>query len=230
MNAFILDGNINSRSNLGLRITQPPVIPPARRIVDSIEVDGREGSLTILRGWEDVVFDLRAALLGSNLVSRWRTILPRILNAETIRFSNDADVFYQVKHVYVVPIERRMSGMSEYSITFTCAPFRYMRNVSPIIRTASGTLNNPGTVHSLPRIVVFGTGSRTLTINGRPIILNILSGSLTLDSQLKICHFGNVAQNNRMIGDFPVFNVGNNTITLGTGITRVEIEPRWRFV
>jgi len=62
------------------------------------------------------------------------------------------------------------------------------------------------------------------------IILNILSGSLTIDSELKTCFFGNVAQNQNMNGDFPVFNVGNNTITLGTGITRIEIEPRWRYI
>jgi phage-related protein len=99
-----------------------------------------------------------------------------------------------------------------------------------ITRTTSGTVTNPGTVYSLPRITVFGTGSRTLTINGKPTILNILSGGLVIDSELKTCHFGNVAQNNRMNGDFPVFNVGNNTVTLGTGITRIEIEPRWRHL
>jgi len=230
MNAFILDDSVNSRAALGLRITQPPVVPPARRIVSSIAVDGREGSLTILRGWEDVTFSLRAALIGTNLSARWRTTLARIFAASTIHLSNDPDVFYQIKHVRAVPMERRLSTLGEYQITFTCAPFRYMRGVTPITRTASGGLINPGTVHSLPRLVVHGTGSRTLTINGRPIVLNILSGHLTLDSELKICFFGNVAQNNRMTGDFPVFHVGNNTITLGTGITRVDIEPRWRYL
>jgi phage-related protein len=96
--------------------------------------------------------------------------------------------------------------------------------------TSSGTVVNPGTVYALPRIKVYGTGSRTLTINGRPIILNLLSGNLTLDSELKECSFGDAAQNNRMTGEFPVFDVGPNTITLGSGITKVEIEPRWRYL
>ena len=230
MNAFILNNTINSRTNLGLRITKPPVIPPTRRVVNTLDIDGREGSLTILRGWQDVSFELRVALLGDNHATRWRSMLPTILNATTIHFSNDSGVFYQVKHITATPHERRLSGMSEYTLTFTCAPFRYMRNVAMVTRTASGTLANPGTVHSLPRITVFGTGTRTLTINGRAIVLNLLQGNLTLDSALKICHFGNVAQNNRMVGDFPRFEVGSNTVTLGTGITRVEIEPRWRFM
>jgi len=230
MNAFILNGNINSRTNLGLRITEPPKVPPSRRIVDSIEMDGREGTLTIFKGWEDITFYMKAALMGANLQSRFRDILPQILNAKTIHFSNDTAVQFNIKHVHAGALERKLSSLHEFSLEFTCAPFRYIRNVAMISRTTSGTVSNPGSVYSLPRITVFGTGSRTLTINGKPIVLNILSGNLVLDSELRTCHFGNVAQNNRMTGDFPVLNPGNNTITLGTGITRVEIEPRWRFI
>ena len=54
LNAFILDGTINSRTDLGLRITQVPVIPTSERVIESIEVDGREGDLTLLKGWNDM--------------------------------------------------------------------------------------------------------------------------------------------------------------------------------
>ena len=230
MNAFILDNNINSRSDLGLRITEPPFVPPTKRIVESLFVDGREGTLTIPKGWEDVTFSMRVALLGTNLHSRYRDVLLAILNARTIYFSGDSGVYYNIKTVEAGPLERRLSSLYDFSLSLTCAPFRYVRDVSQVTMTASGNVTNLGTVYSLPKITVYGTGSRTLTINGKPIILNILSGSLTLDSELKECYYGNVAQNNRMNGDFPVFRVGNNTITLGTGITRVEIEPHWRHI
>jgi len=230
VNAFILNNTTNSRSALGLRITEPPVIPPAKRIVDSVSVDGREGTLTIPKGWEDVTFSMRAALLGTNLHSRYREVLATILNAKTIYFSGDSSVYYNIKKVEAGALERRLSSLHDFSLSFTCAPFRYVRNVSSVTMTASGNVTNPGTVYSLPKITVYGTGSRTLTVNGKPIILNILSGNLTLDSELKECYYGSVAQNNRMSGDFPIFNVGSNTITLGTGITKVEIEPRWRHI
>ena len=230
MNAFILNNTTNSRSALGLRITEPPVIPPTKRIVDLLSVDGREGTLTIPKGWEDVTFSMRAALLGNNLHSRYREVLATILNAKTIYFSGDSGVYYNIKTVEAGPLERRLSSLYDFSLSFTCAPFRYIRNVSQVTMTASGNITNPGSVYSLPKITVYGTGSRTLTVNGKPIILNILSGNLTLDSELKECYYGSVAQNNRMSGDFPVLNVGSNTITLGTGITKVEIEPRWRHI
>jgi phage-related protein len=230
MNAFILDNTINSRTDLGLRITQPPVAPISRQIVNSIPVDGREGTLTILRGWEDMRFIFRAALLGNDFHRRFREILPSILQAKTIYFSNDSDVFYNIKTANATPMEQKMVTLYEFTLSFTCSPFKYIRNVAPITLTASGSVTNLGTVHSLPKITAFGTGSQTLTINGNGVTLNILQGSLTIDSELKTCHFGNVAQNNRMQGDFPIFEVGNNTVAFGGGITKLEIEPRWRHI
>jgi phage-related protein len=230
MNAFVIDGNINSRSGLGLRITEPPVLPVTSRIADSIMVDGREGTLTVLKGWEDVTLDMKAALLGSDIATRWREVLPVLLAAGTVSLSTDPDVYCRVKRAVVGEMRMRLARLGEFQLTFICSPFRYLTDVPTLTLTSSGTVTNPGTVYSLPRIKVYGTGTRTLTINGKPIILNILSGSLTLDSELKECSFGDAAQNNRMTGDFPVFEVGNNTVTLGSGITKAEIEPRWRYL
>jgi phage-related protein len=230
MNFFVLDNTFNSRSE-GLRTTALPIIPTSQRIVNNIPVDGREGTLTNLRGWEDLPIRIMTGLIGKNLYNRFRNMLPHIQNAKTLYFSGDSDVYFKVKSTRVDVLERRLQSLYEFSILFNCLPFRYIRNVPPITLTASGTVVNIGTVFSRPKITVYGTGSgRTLTINGRQIVLNILQGSLTVDSELMNCHFGNVAQNTQMQGDFPVLEVGLNTITLGTGITSVVIEPRWRHL
>jgi phage-related protein len=230
MNYFVINEILNSRTDLGLRITQPPVVPPSQRIVQSIDVDGREGSLTILKGWADVEFSLGVAVIGQDVRALWRTVLPQILSAGAIYFSNDTAVFYKIKRIKAGALEMKLSRLGECQLTFICSPFKYQRNAAMLNRTTSGTVNNPGTVYSLPKIKVYGTGLRTLTIGGKPIVLNLLSGNLTLDSELKECFFGDVAQNQNMSGDFPRFEVGSNTVTLGTGITKVEIEPRWRYL
>jgi phage-related protein len=230
MKYFVIDESVNSLSNLGLRIAQPPVLPASQQIVVNISVDGREGTLTLRKGWEDLTFSFSVAVMGANFRTSWRTIMPQILAASTIYFSNDNTVLYKVKTVKAGNLEQKLTSMGVCQLTFICAPFRYLCGVAMITKTATSTIANPGTVYSLPRIKVYGTGSRTLTINGKPIILNLLSGNLTLDSELKECFYGDVAQNQNMSGDFPIFNVGNNTVTLGTGITKVEIEPRWRFL
>gem|GEM_PF-4031619 len=190
-----------------------------------------------------------AAVMAAKMDGKFRETLPTILSAKSVHFSNDSSVYYNVKHVSAGALERRLSTLSEFSLTFTCSPFRHLRKakqelasvggsaveqgelddfIAPITLTSSGNVANIGTVYSFPKITVYGTGSRTLTVNGRAVILNILQGNLTLDSELKLCYFGNVAQNQNMQGEFPVLEVGSNAITLGSGISRVEIEGRWR--
>lgn len=230
MNAFILDGTINSRIDLGLRISEVPIIPVAERVIDSIEIDGREGDLTILKGWKDVNFSFKAVIWNSDVQTSRQTILPQILNAKTITFSNDISVFYKIKYAKASGLTQILSSMWEFEVELTCSPFRYKTNVVTINRTTSGTVNNPGNIYSLPKIKVYGTGTRTLTINGKQIMLNLTNGNLTLDCDWKECFYGDVAANQYMTGDFPEFRVGSNTVTLGTGITKVEIEPRWRYL
>ena len=227
---FVLNETIHSRSDLGLWIVERPVIPTTERIVQRIEVDGREGALTIHKGWRDFDIPMTAALTGANVQSRYRSVQAKIHSAKTMYRSDDPAVHYKVKAVEAGPLYMRLSTLGEFTITFSCAPFKYQRNIASVTLTASGSLTNPGTVYSLPKITVYGTGTRTLSINGKAVILNLLSSHLILDSDIKECYFGNTAQNYLMTGDFPVLEVGNNTITLGTGITRIEIEPRWRFL
>jgi phage-related protein len=230
MNAFILDETINSRTTWGLRITAPPVLPPTKRIVESITVDGREGTLTILKGWENIAFTMKAALLGKNIQGRFREILPVILSAKTIYFSNDPAVYLKIKHIRAGGLERKLSALYDFQLSFVCDPFYYIRNVEPVIMTTPGSITNPGGVFSLPVIKVYGTGSQTLTVGGKETKLNILAGHLIVDSALMECSQGGTAQNNQMQGPFPVFNTGTTAITWSSGITKIEIEPRWRFL
>ncbi len=227
MKGFILDNTIHSYTDLELRITQVPVIPTSQRVVENLEIDGREGTLTQLKGWEDISFSFKAATTNK---ANWHTVLPQLLNAQTIAFTTDSTVHFKVKYIKVSGLIQLLSNLWEFEIEVTTAPFRYLNNIAVINRTSSGTVQGYGNIYSLPRITVYGTGSRTLTINGKAIVLNILNGHLILDSALKECYYGNVAQNQHMTGDFLILNPTSNQVTLGTGITKVEIEPRWRMI
>ncbi|MDR1606373.1 MAG: phage tail protein [Streptococcaceae bacterium] len=227
MKGFILDGAINSYTDLGLRITLVPVIPSSQRVIEDLAIDGREGTLTLFKGWEDISFSFKAAITNK---TTWNIVLPQILNAQTITFTNEPTVHFKVKYIKVSGLTQLLSNLWEFEIEVTTAPFRYLNNFATINRTSSGTVQGYGNIYSLPKITVYGIGSRTLTINGKAIVLNILNGYLIIDSELKECYYGNVAQNQNMTGDFPVLNPSSNQVTLGTGITKVEIDARWRMI
>lgn len=230
MYGFILDNTIHSNKDLSLRISGVPVLPTSERVVEHIDIDGREGTLTIEKGWKNIEFSMKAVLQSSDYLTKWREILPKILSAQTITFTNDPSVHYKIKQVKTSGLLQVLSSMWEFEIDFICSPFRYMNDTAMITRTSSGTISSKGNIYSLPRIKVYGSGERTLTINGKAIVLNLQSEYLVLDSELKECYYGDVAANNLMSGDFPIFIIGSNRVTLGTGITRLEIEPRWRYL
>jgi phage-related protein len=228
MRYFVINETVNSLT-LGLRTTEPPQLPITERIVQRVEVDGREGALTILKGWRYCEISFKVALIGADVRGKYRAAAAQLYAARTVYFSTDPSLYYKIKAVELGPLDVKFAQFGEFSIKFSCAPFKYLRGVATVTMTASGTIANPGTVYSLPKITVYGSGKRTLTINGKAVALNLLSAHLVLDSDLKECYFGDTAQNQLMTGDFPVFEVGNNVINLGTGITKVEIEPRWRY-
>jgi phage-related protein len=206
------------------------VIPTSERIVEHIEVEGREGSLTVEKGWKDITFGFKAALMSSTAQTQWKTVLPQLLDAKTITLSSDPTVHLRIKQVKTSGLKPLLSTLWEFELELVCAPFRYLNDVAMLVRTTSGSVASHGNVYALPLIRVFGTGKRTLTINGKAILLDLQSEYLSIDSELKECHYGNVACNHLMTGDFPIFKLGSNTVTLGTGITKVEIEPRWRVL
>lgn len=230
MYGFILDGNISSKDDLALRISEVPILPISQKIVSFIDVDGREGALTIEKGWKDISFSLKVVLQSNDYLTKLREITPKIIDAKTISFTNDLNVYYKIKQTKISGLKQILSSMWEFEIEFTCAPFKYMNNVSTLIRTSSGVISSHGNIYSLPKIKVFGEGKRTLTINGKAIVLNIQSDYLVIDSELKECYYNNQAANNLMSGEFPIFHIGSNQLTLGTGINKVEIEPRWRYL
>ena len=230
MYAFILDGTIHSKKDMALRISEVPILPTSEKIIESITIDGREGSMTIEKGWKDLEFSFKVVLQSNAYMAMWREILPKILSAKTISFSNDVTVHYKIKQIKTSGLKQILTNLWEFELNLVCAPFRYLNDVTTLVRTSSGTVSSHGNVYSLPRIKVFGTGKRTLTINGKAIVLDLQSEYLVLDSELKECYYGNVATNHLMSGNFPIFNIGNNQVTLGAGITKVEIEPRWRYL
>lgn len=87
-------------------------------------------------------------------------------------------------------------------------------------------LVNPTLFESKPLLVVTGRGN--ITINGVQIAIS--ATPTTIDCELMEAYNGTTSRNSDIVltpNKFPVLKPGNNTITLGSGITKVEITPRW---
>ena len=112
-------------------------------------------------------------------------------------------------------------------------PFRYQKIVDPVVLTASGTINNPGTIYSEPIIEIEGNGDVSLTIGRKTMHLSII-GKATIDcrqGKQNIYNANGAVQNTlRKRGGFFEIPVGRNGVTYTGNVRKVTIRPNWRYL
>ncbi|WP_267418854.1 phage tail domain-containing protein [Bacillus sp. GC_Bacil_1] len=213
-----------------LCMVERPNIPTAKEKIELIEVPGREnGSLTKKNGYEDVTFKINFNLLeDENIKPLLRRIKAWILSAKTLSFTDD-NVFRKIKKVEIDDINNEIEEYGQFEVTFIADPFEYAI-LQPMEITATTTLVNYGTKHSLPKITIYGSGSITVTINDVSFLIRNVNSSVVIDSELKEAYSNTTPMNSNMIGNFPTFSEGENTIKWTGTVTSVQIDPRWRYL
>jgi phage-related protein len=233
LNYFTLDG-VDSR-NYGVFISGMGVFNAPARAVKYISVPGRDGDLIsmdtrlqngtltyrnslIYTEFEDNIADFRAFLLQK---AGYRRLVDSFNPSEYRMVS------------YTGPLDVKPSkqlDMGKFDLIFNAMPQRYLLSGETVQTfTANGTINNPTLFEAKPLIRAYGNGvvgigSASITLrnnSGNYIDIDCFSGLASRGST-------NMNQSITLSGyDFPTLPSGNTGISLGTGITRVQITPRW---
>lgn len=122
---------------------------------------------------------------------------------------------------------------ARFTITFDCKPQKYLKSGEmPITFTErSFDIFNPTQFPAKPLIRVYGKG--TMGIGSDTITIADADGYTDLDCELMDAYKGVTNKNSYLTlntGVFPQLRPGKTGITLGTGITKVEITPRWETI
>lgn len=115
-------------------------------------------------------------------------------------------------------------------ITFTCEPCMVEATDSQVTYTSSGVLQNPGSAEAFPLIEVNGSGDAEFTINGTTVQIDDMTAGTPVYLDCSAGYVYTADGATTMTGDFPVLSVGNNTITITSGVTSLVITPHWRWV
>lgn len=117
---------------------------------------------------------------------------------------------------------------SNVDITFDCYPYRYSTDTTTLLINSSTTITVEGTYYSEPIINIYGNGNGTITVNGVTTSVYV-DGYLTLDSERLLAYKDNTVCLSQMVGEFPRFQVGDNTISFSGGVTSLEVfkNERW---
>lgn len=160
-----------------------------------------------------------------------------LMGAGKLRFSDEPNRVYDARIARSFqrssPIPRFTA--QKFTVAFTCQPYRYQYPAPAdiVLAPASGSVVNPGTAASRPRIRIEGSGDCTVDIGGTLMAFEGLSDGVVVDSEAMECFDLTETQllnSKAELDAFPVLLPGENTV-LGTGsITRITITPRWRYL
>lgn len=116
-----------------------------------------------------------------------------------------------------------------FDVTFECKPQRFLKTGEDTVTlTATGTINNPTDFDASPLLRVYGAG--VLGIGSQSITISAADVYTDIDCDIMEAYKGTTSRNAYITlsgNDFPTFAPGTTSISLGSGISRVEITPRW---
>lgn len=224
MKPYFIYNNISSE-DMGIMVNELPPITKAPRDINKIPIPGRDGYLSEDFGtYQGTVKPCECTILDIGMVDQ---VLAWLDGSGEVIFSNQLDRKYQACIINQIPFNRIIRKWYKFIVIFDCQPFGVMLENSIITITVPKTIYNGGTQRSKPVIKVYGSGTINLVINGSTIILTNVSGDVTIDSQMMDAYKGTVLKNNDMKGEFPILEVGANTISWTGTVTKLEITPNW---
>lgn len=227
---YIIINGFNTSTIPHCIVTNFGEIEVAKPHAESVDVYGLNGSYRVLDG---------------SYESYERTIsiyVPKLVDVSTIvdKFDSKENIIefsYQLGSYFYADFSGatyNRNGMHAWKIDvkLIMQPFRYQKDVEPVVLTASGTINNPGTIYSEPIIEVEGDGDVSLTI-GRKTMYLAIKTKATIDcrqGKQNIYNATGTVQNTlRKRGGFLEIPTGKIGVSFTGNVRKITIQPNWRY-
>ena len=234
MRDYIILNGTSSLTITGLLIqTLPPISKPRQR-VDIEEINGRDGDIVTYLGYGAYDKEFKIGLYGSYDIDE---IINYFNSQGIVTFSNEPDKYYNYKIVEQIDFDKLLR-YKEATIKMHVQPFKYSaednKKIFPITNELSIDIRNVGNIYSRPVIVITGTGTINLSLNGNQLfVINMGSyESITIDTNNMNAYNGSTLLNRNVTGNYDNFklNVGKNTISWTGTITQIEIDNYSRWI
>lgn len=230
MDYMIING-FNTSTLPGCVVTDFGKVEAARPKGEKTELFGVNGSYRVLEG--SFASYERTFILHVKKMDEISNILDKFQSNDNI-----LEFSYQLGSlVYANFITASFEPFGNHAwkleIKLDMQPFRYPKNVAPVVFTNPGTIENIGTVYSEPIIEIEGNGDVSLTIGRKTMHLSII-GKVTIDcrqGKQNIFNANGAVQNTlRKRGGFFEIPVGRNGVTFTGNVRKVTIRPNWRYL
>lgn len=233
---FLTIGDISS-ADYGIFLSGEGSFQAPRRSYQEITIPGRNGTLTIDDDrMENVPVEYKMIIVNTFPAdySGFRNALLSLRGYQRIE-----DTFHPDEYrmgLFRDGIEPKTYGLrnesGKFELDFDCKPQRWLKSgEKPIELSGNGVIYNETLFDAKPLIRVYGNG--VLGVGEETITIFGVNGYIDIDSEVEDAYQGDANLNSNIVlssGEFPVLRPGENGVTLGSGITRVIITPRWWIV
>lgn len=231
MNYLIWKGK-DSRDISGLVICElPPISKPNMRVIETT-IDGVDGSII-----EEVGYDPydRPLIIGLTQNADIDEVIAYFTGSGDVVFSNEEDKYYKATIIGQIDYAR-LGRFKTATVTFRVQPFKYeyWEDTESISPTGNEMIViNNGNYKSRPIIEFEGEGVVEFSVNDNTLFRYTFpegESAVVIDSQKQDAYLGAVLKNRNMSGEFPVLEIGSNTITWDGVITKLSISSKSRWL
>jgi len=226
---------IDSTNITGLIISElPPITKPKMRVQET-KIDGVDGSIIEELGYESYNKTIRIGLSKNYDIDR---VIEYFTGEGNVVFSNEPNKYYKAYIIEQINYEKLLR-FKEATIKFKVQPFKYEHEEEKIVSTTEQIENkniiveNIGNYRSKPIIKIIGTGVTEFILNNNNLFTYTFpegEDTVVIDSEKQDAYLGIELKNRNMSGEFPVLEVGVNTITWNGSIESVEISQKSRWL
>lgn len=231
MRDYIIFKNIKSSSLEGLMICElPPITKPEMR-TSIIEIDGKDGDIIEELGYASYQKTLQIGLTRNFDINQ---IIKYFSGSGDLVLSNEPDKVYKATIYSKVDYEKLLRFKTA-EVEFHVQPYKYLLNEAPfelnITNETELKVSNVGLEKSKPIITLYGEGEIQISINGSDIFsINIDDEYVVVNSIEEEAYKENVLKNRNMLGEFPILEIGINTIKWTGNLKKIIIEPKSRWI
>lgn len=235
--SFTFNG-VNSATWLARVFPTDSMLKAPAHNYSKVVVPGRSGALLIdIGSFDNVMREYDVQITGDTDLASFAAL--RAYLASSVGYLRLTDTFepdYYFMAAYTEPFDMTADFASlkrgRGTISFDCKPQRWLiSGETETVFTANGTITNPTRFASKPLLrvtttrstaSVVGIGECSITIKRQGVIYidcetgRAYTSGTPLDSYISLS-----------TTDFPTLPAGDTGISLGTGISRVAINPRW---
>lgn len=223
MESFTFKG-YKSYDDLGIIVKNMPPIARAEKNIEEIKVNGRNGNLHIDNNtYNSKSYTIECILFDETKLDLIKSVFQ---GTGVLTLSTESNREYNATIKNQIDFSKYLTYLREFPLQFDVEPFSASKTLKTLEFTENSSFSIDGTAEVKPIIKITGTG--TITLNN--VQVQVTESDIEIDCDMMECIKNNINKSDKVnLLDFPSLIPGTNSLVLGTGVTKVTImyKERW---